>query len=230
MEPFATKGIEYLLVMGYLLTLVLYWLFLRSASPQRPRLARATAPRYRPPMRFSAWFDVPEKFHFHRGHTWALPSGDGTVRVGIDDLAQKLLGKPEALKLPSAGKRIKQGSPGWQFEVGGHSFGFLSPVAGKVVKVNQDALSAPGVVCEDPYGRGWLLEVQVKKVGDALKNLLPTRLARAWTEESAERLNQMMSGDLGVVLQDGGTPVPGFARHMAGERWPEIASDILMTG
>lgn len=229
MDPFATKGIEYLLVIGYLVTLTLYWWYLRSSSLERPRLAEAPSQRFRLPVGTSAWFEVPERFHFHRGHTWALPGGEGIVRVGIDDLAQKLLGKPEALRLPSAGKRIEQGKPGWQFQVAGRTFDFLSPVRGKVVKVNPEVLRTPGIVCDDPYGRGWLMEVRVKGVSDVLKNLLTAGLARVWTDEAAERINRSMSGELGLVLQDGGTPVPGFARQMAGEGWHELASDILMT-
>ncbi len=113
--------------------------------------------------------------------------------------------------------------------VDGRTVPLLSPVRGEVVAVNQDAVRSPGVVCEDPYGRGWLLKVRVAPSTTALKNLLPSRLARVWTEETAARLNALTGRDLGLVLQDGGLPASGFGRHVAGERWQEVAAELLLT-
>jgi len=96
------------------------------------------------------------------------------------------------------------------------------------VEVNEEAVSTPGLMGEEPYDRGWLLKVKVGQAGTALKNLLPGRLARVLTDETAERLSALMGPDLGVVLQDGGIPVSGFARQLAGERWHEMAAELLM--
>jgi len=49
------------------------------------------------------------------------------------------------------------------------------------------------------------------------------------TQEAARRLDALMSPELGAVLQDGGLPVSGFARQLAGERWHELAAELLMT-
>jgi glycine cleavage system H lipoate-binding protein len=224
MEIYATKGAEYLLVIAYLLLLILFAWFARATAPRR---ALAAAPARA--LGLGGWFAVPEDLHFHRGHTWARDEGGGVLRVGIDDFAAKLLGRAEALRLPASGSRLEQGDAGWRMDVDGRGLELLSPVGGEVLEVNEEAVRAPERVSDDPYGDGWLLKVRSSRPAAALKNLLPGRLARAWTDQAAARLNTLMGGELGVVLQDGGVPVPGFARHLAGERWHEMAAELLLT-
>lgn len=227
MDIFATKGIEYLLVIAYLLLLVPFWWLLRWIAPAP---VPVPAPRRRSRSTGMAdWFRIPEGFHFHRGHTWARPEGGGVFRVGMDDFAHKLLGAPDALLLPALGERVEQGEPGWRLEVDGHTLKLLSPVGGEVVAVNEDAARSPRSMAGDPYGRGWLLKVRAGGGAAVLKNLLPARLARAWTEEAAERVGAWMGGGLGVVLQDGGVAVSGFGRQTGDGNWHEVAAELLMT-
>jgi hypothetical protein len=102
-------------------------------------------------------------------------------------------------------------------------------VKGEVVEVNDEVIRSPQLVCDDPYERGWLLKVRAANAAAAVKNLLPQRLAGAWMDEVYEELGGLMGGELGVVLQDGGPPLPGFAAQVAGDRWPEIASRFFLT-
>ena len=60
-------------------------------------------------------------------------------------------------------------------------------------------------------------------------NLLPCRLANAWIDQASTELSAMVGAEVGPVLQDGGVPVRGFARELAGDRWPEIAAKLLLT-
>ena len=228
MDPFPTKGIEYLLMIGYLVLLIPFvWLLKWIAKEPSPaREAATTSPKPAAP---GKWFELPEGFHLHRGHTWAFPEGGEVLRVGMDDFAQRLIGKPAAMLLPKPGQRIEQGERGWQIRVNGDVVDLLSPVQGEVIEVNEEATRTPSLVCDDPYGRGWLMKVRVGHENTALKNLLPQRLARAWMDESKEQLGALVGDDLGPVLQDGGLPVSGFARQLAGDRWPEIAAKLLLT-
>lgn len=228
MDFLPTKGIEYLLVIAYLVTLIPVWWLLRRTSEEGAGSSVAVRERAAPSPE-SGWFDVPLDRLFHRGHTWAQSSRDGVLTVGIDDFAQKLLGQPDAVVLPAAGQVLEQGGPGWQLRVGDHLIDVLSPVPGEVVVVNDEAVRTPEIVGQDPYGRGWLLKVRTPNRTTALKNLMPGRLARVWADETADRISQMMGRELGVVLQDGGVPISGFARQLAGADWPRLAAELLMT-
>jgi glycine cleavage system H protein len=224
MDYFATKGIEYLLMIGYLLLFVPFALLLRRMASEP---ARAVQPAMMPPA--EPWLGVPQGVHWHRGHTWASVEDDRLLRVGIDEFAQRMIGAPTSLSLPSKGAKLEQGEKGWQLQVDGQAIDLLSPVQGEVVEVNDEVLHRPALVCEEPYERGWLLKVRVDSAATALKNLLPAQLARAWMDEVRQQLGVLTGGELGPVLQDGGLPVPGFAPLLFGDRWPEVASWFLLT-
>ncbi len=222
MDFLPTKGIEYLLAIGYLLLLVPFWYFF-VARKGTPALATAAAGRD------SGWFRVPSGYHFHRGHTWARPDEDGLLRVGMDDFARLLLGRPDALLLPAVGERLEQGEKGWRVQVGGHDVPLLSPAQGEVAEINEEAVANPDLVQADPYGRGWLLKIRTPRPAAGLKNLLPASLARPWMNQTTRKLGTMMGADLGEVLQDGGVVVSGIARELGGEDWPRLAAEMLLT-
>lgn len=225
MDFLSTKGIEYLLMIGYLLLFVPFaWILRRmTVAPAAAAMpGTASSPN-------TSRHDIPRGIHLHRGHSWAALEGGDLLRVGIDDFAQRLIGRPTELSLPSPRQHLQQGEKGWQVRVDGHTVDLLSPVQGEVVEVNDEVIRTPQLVCEDPYERGWLLKVRVANAATAMKNLLPQRLACAWMDEVYEELGSLMGGDLGPVLQDGGLPLPGFATQLTGDRWPEIAKRFFLT-
>jgi glycine cleavage system H lipoate-binding protein len=217
-DIFATKGIEYLILIGFLGCLVLFW---RLLSRTRPALAAAPAVHHR------GWFEVRDPLLYHPGHTWALPRPDGLLTVGMDDFAQKLLGEADAVRLPEVGASIEQGAPAWRLGVDGKDVDLLSPVDGVVVARNEKVLARPLVLNDDPYGEGWLLKPVREKSN--LVGLLKGELARAWMSETEDALRRRMAPELGMVLQDGGVPICGIAQAMEPEGWEALARDLLKT-
>jgi hypothetical protein len=104
----------------------------------------------------------------------------------------------------------------------------LSPVDGTVVEVNERVERDPAAL-RDPYGAGWLFKVKVPELGRALGQLLDPAAARAYLEAAAEGLSRELQPALGRVLQDGGVPVHGIARAVAGEGWAALARKHLLT-
>jgi glycine cleavage system H lipoate-binding protein len=226
MEFMATKGIEYLIAISYLLLLVPAF---RLLFPEREGgLARTVAQALAPVLAMRSWFSLPDGLHFHRGHTWAEAEGDGVFRVGLDDFAQRLVGRPDALDVPAPGASVDAGAPAVRLRFGGQAVELLSPVSGEVVAANPAAQADTRLLCDDPYGAGWLLKVRARRPSTALSNLLSGRTARAWMDETAESLSDLMGPKLGPVLQDGGIPVSGFARALSPEDWTRIAGKLLL--
>ncbi len=219
-DIFATKGAEYLLVITYLSLLVGFWVMLVRPST-RTRAARSNK---------KSWFALPGALSYHRGHTWVGSDGGKLVRVGLDDFAHQLVGKPERIVLPEAGDAVKRDKPLLALHRDGRSVDVLSPVDGEVVAVNPDALENPERAAVDPYGEGWLLQVRVPVKSGAFKPLFHGSKAKKWLSETVQRLTEKVSGsELGMVLQDGGEPVPGFSQEMSSGHWDEVAAEFLMT-
>ena len=222
-DIFATKGIEYMLVISGLLSFAFFWRFLRSPAVAIYREAENFVSA------IGDWFRLPtEGIYFHQGHSWAAPEGGEIVRVGMDDFAQKLLGKIDAIKLPQVGSEVAQGEKGWSLLVDSKSIDMLSPVDGKIVEINEGLLRSPESIGKDPYGESWLMKVQAPKISANLKNLLSGGLARKWMEGVRDNLLARMNYNLGAVSQDGGVPVDGIARNLDRERWDEIAKEFFL--
>jgi glycine cleavage system H lipoate-binding protein len=87
-----------------------------------------------------------------------VPEGNETVRVGMDDFAQKLVGVPAKIELPKIGSTLNQGENGWRLQFNGKSVDMLSPLNGEVVAVNEEIIQNPAILNDDPYQKGWLLK------------------------------------------------------------------------
>jgi len=224
-DIFATKGVEYLIVIGFLGLLVLFCKALSSSPREGAGALTGAAGRLIP----QGWFTLIKGAFYHQGHSWARPEAEGLITVGVDDFAQKLIGKPSAVELPKPGSRLRQGDRGWKLAVESKEIDVLSPVSGEVVSVNEKVVQSPELINRDPYGEGWLLKVKASDAAADLKNLLTGRTARAWMESVVGMLRQRISPELGVVMQDGGAPVVGIAQVLDKEHWDELAREFLLT-
>jgi len=94
-------------------------------------------------------------------HVWVRgPEEDGTVVMGMTDVAQNLAGKIVVVNLKAAGKVLAQGKSAGTLESGKWVGSIPTPVAGEVVAVNETLKKSPHMVNEDPYGDGWLIRVR----------------------------------------------------------------------
>jgi glycine cleavage system H protein len=231
---YPAKLMEYGLAIGYLLLFIPFWRFVqggkRAAAPARAPAAKAAeAPRPAAPARAATagWFHVEPGVRLHPGHTWARLEQDGLVAVGVDEFAEKLVG-PAAVELPGLGEKVSQGEPALALRAEGRAVPMLSPVDGTVVAVNP-ALRDGAAALADPYRAGWLFKVKPSRLAANLRQLHGVAAARRMLEDASEALLLRMEPALGHVLQDGGTPVPGIARAVAGERWEALAREHFLT-
>lgn len=213
LSPHATKALEYLIAVSYLLLFIPFWRFVQGS----PAPARSFG---------FGWFQAPEDVHLHAGHAWARALA-GNVTVGLDDFAHRLIGPIDALKMPEVGAYVRQGQTAFTVIAGGKPIDVLSPVDGHVVAVNEAAQAHPKDTVCDPYGTGWLMKVEPRWLTANLKNLFSGETARRFLDAAAEKLAGRLTPELGMALQDGGTPVHGIAREIDPERWDEIVRQAL---
>jgi len=118
---------------------------------------------------------TPDDRRYTDQHEWALVQGGGgatTVRVGITDHAQDALGDIVFVQLPEVGAEVAPGNPIGEVESTKSVSDVYSPVSGVVTAVNETLTDAPETVNSDPYGAGWLVEVEVAGAGDPTAELL----------------------------------------------------------
>ena len=110
--------------------------------------------------------NVPGNLQYSKDHEWV--SGSGTVKIGITDYAQGALGDIVYVQLPKLGDTVTEGSVCGEIESTKSVSEVFSPVTGKVVAVNTSLDTAPETLNSDPYGAGWILEVEVTTPSSSL--------------------------------------------------------------
>jgi glycine cleavage system H lipoate-binding protein len=173
-------------------------------------------------------FELAEDFYYHDGHTWAKPEYGGRVRVGLDDFAQKLIGKLARVELPNIGQELKQGEVGFQVGRNGEVAKLLSPMDGIVANVNNSLRNQPNLVNESPYEKGWLFTIEPTRLRNSLKGLYYDKEARNFIHEEREKLFAMANDDLRVAA-DGGGSVEDISQELKGENWAKFVKTFLKT-
>lgn len=123
---------------------------------------------------------VPDDLRYSTDHEWARPEGS-LVRVGITDYAQDALGDVVFVDLPAVGKAVSAGDPLGEVESTKSVSEVYAPVSGTVVTVNGALSDAPEALNRDPYGDGWICEIEVSGP-EALAPLLDAGGYRQLTE------------------------------------------------
>ena len=118
--------------------------------------------------------DIPADLRYTAEHEWVQRTGEDTVRVGITDFAQDSLGDVVFIQLPDVGTDLTAGESFGEVESTKSVSDLYAPLSASVVAVNAELEAKPQLVNSDPYGQGWLLELQAD--GDTLEQGLAALL------------------------------------------------------
>jgi hypothetical protein len=161
-------------------------------------------------------FDMPLDRLYHRGHTWVQPQPDGTVLVGLDDFAKRLLGEPDDVVLPAPGTHLRTHATGWLVVKAGNDRRILSPIDGTVREARG---------CES----GWTLRLEPEDTTLAFVHLLRGDEIRPWLGSELQRLQKLLAPEVvGQSLADGGALAPDFASRNPSLNWSPIWDEFLL--
>lgn len=127
---------------------------------------------------------VPNNLKYTKSHEWVEVLQDGTIRVGVTDHAQTLLGDMVYVELPQPGKTFSANQECAVVESVKAASDVYSPIAGQVVEVNNALTDAPELINSDPYGEGWILRLKPRAATDVNTLLAPDAYAKVAEEES----------------------------------------------
>lgn len=105
--------------------------------------------------------NVPATLQYSKDHEWVLNTGANTVKIGITDYAQGALGDIVYVQLPKVGDTVSEGGFCGEVESTKSVSEIFSPVNGKVIAINDALDSAPETLNSDPYGAGWIAEIEI---------------------------------------------------------------------
>ncbi|MDK8812067.1 glycine cleavage system protein GcvH [Corynebacterium striatum] len=116
--------------------------------------------------------NFPADFSYSEDHEWINSSADAatgnTVRIGITSVAADRLGEVVFAELPAVGDTVTAGDTCGEVESTKSVSDLYSPVTGTVTAVNEAVHDDYAVINNDPFGEGWLFEVEVSETGELM--------------------------------------------------------------
>lgn len=109
--------------------------------------------------------NIPNDLNYNKSHEWIKVTGN-TAKVGVSDFAQAELTDIVFVELPKEGTELNRGKECAVVESVKTAADIYAPLSGRVVKINQDVVEAPELINSDPYGQGWLFELELNNSGE----------------------------------------------------------------
>lgn len=100
------------------------------------------------------------QLRFSEDHLWIIEMGE-IARIGLSEYAQEQLGEILSVSRAEIGRFIEMGDPIGELESQKTVVELISPIAGTIRAVNEIVLEDPSLINIDPYGKGWLVEVEI---------------------------------------------------------------------
>jgi glycine cleavage system H protein len=215
------------------LTLAIFILIDFARSRKRvmviePKPPNSSGPILKAQPEYGLGIRPPGNIRYHPGHTWALRESPTLVRVGIDNLAARMIGRAESVLLPKRGQWIRQGQKFFSVFKDGIKTELVSPIEGEVISINEEVVKAPILLNSDPYGDGWLLTVISPDAETNFRNLLGGDLARQWMEEEESRLNAKMQAPTTAAARDNGSETSDLSLIASGQSWTELTREFFL--
>ena len=110
---------------------------------------------------------LPSNLQYTKDHEWVLIEGS-TARVGITDYAQDALGDIVFVQMPEVGTFVSTNDSFSEIESTKSVNDVYAPVSGRVSRINDLLVASPELLNSDPYGDGWICEIEMSDSGDGL--------------------------------------------------------------
>ncbi len=163
--------------------------------------------------------------YYTPGHLWVRARGEDTVRIGVDDVAQRVLPEIAQVALPARGEVLARGAVIGRITCADSTVVLRTPVAGTVAAVNHRLVSRPSLLHRDPYRRAWLVDVQ--PTARDYQALPSDERAREWIAKEDRRLTEFLEQQLGVAAADGGELMVPPHRLLTPSQWEAVREGFL---
>jgi glycine cleavage system H protein len=107
---------------------------------------------------------IPDSLKYTKEHEWVSETSATIVRMGITDFAQGALGDIVYVQLPKVGEAVVADKVCGEVETTKIVTEIFSPVTGTVVAINNGLTQSPELLNSDPYGAGWLADIEVSQI------------------------------------------------------------------
>jgi len=225
---FETKGIEYIIVIFFLLILIPFWIFVNRKVPVSKQIQQAMS------VLTSGILSIPQGLFFSKNHTWVYLEKTGNAKIGIDDFLQKVVGEIEIVPLKSDGEQVQKGDVLAEINQNGKRLKILSPISGEVIAAHfpENNLGLPD---SDPYDQGWFYSLKPANWKAETSGYYLAEEATNWVKNELERFKDFLNVSLAkhsggsslFALQEGGELRMNPLSELQPEIWDDFQKEFL---
>jgi len=226
---FDTKGIEYIIVILFLLLLIPFWLIVNRKSEVVSHIQQSIR------VLTTNFMRIPKGLFFSRNHTWLYLEKSGQAKIGLDDFLQNALGEISVQPLKSTGDVVQKGDVLALIEQGEKQLHIHSPLSGEIVGFNDAALGNDVALLTNELEDGWLYSVVPSGWQKETSGFLLGVDAAQWFSDEITRLKDFLNIHLarqaGVstifAFQEGGELVANSLSELDAGIWDEFQNEFL---
>jgi glycine cleavage system H protein len=226
---FETKGIEYLIIIAFLILIVPFWFSINRKTQISKQIKQTLG------VLTAGILRIPQGLFYSKNHTWTHLEQSGSAKVGLDDFLIHLTGEVTFSNLKNPGEVIRKGELLTEIVQGEKLLKIYSPLSGEILDTNSVLFENPGVLNKDPYGQGWIYKIKPSKWIAETNSYFLAEEAISWSKNELERFKDFMSVTLNkyspetsmVVLQDGGELSDKPLSELPDEVWQDFQKTFL---
>jgi glycine cleavage system H lipoate-binding protein len=177
---------------------------------------------------FGRALQFPKDIYYHKGHTWAKLEEGNTLKIGLDDFTQQVMGDIEKIEVPALGSQLEQGETAWKLHQGKRELSQLAPLGGTVVELNEKLVKDPTLANLSPYEKGWVLKIKPKAFSEELPELMDSFQFQVHFDRLKAKLRSSFNQQsLGMVYSDGGEVVKGAGGILEERLWKILVTELF---
>lgn len=226
---FETKGIEYLAIIAFLLLLIPFWLLLNRKTKISGHIRRASG------ILSANILSIPQGLFYSKNHLWTHLEKSGSAKVGMDDLLLHFTGEVKLNYFKNPDEIVKKGEIMAEIDQEGKRLRIYSPISGKFLLTNPLLNEYPEILNEDPYGKGWMCQIQPSNWVEETKSYFLAEEAITWSAKELVRFRDFLARTMGkyseepsmIALQDGGELSDKPLSLMPVEIWKDFQEEFM---
>lgn len=222
---FDTKGIEYLIIISFLMLIIPFWIYLNKPLKFKKALGILSEKLLR----------IPQGLFYSKNHTWTHLEKSGFAKVGLNDLLMHIIGEIELISLKAPGDKVKKGDLIAEAVKDGKRLKIVSPISGEIKRLNALLNENHSTINEDPYGNGWIYMIKPEKWVAETQSYFMADDASEWAKKELLRFKDFLATSMRklspdssmVILQEGGELSDNPLSEMPNEIWQDFQTQFL---